>query len=165
MFSWSLSTGFLLSGVQEEGYPALTSMQRPNICEMNWKSQGNKLNGVISTGRGEKKVVSKCFCLKGTTDFPSPHISSVWMLCCCTQLEKKALRNDFITDLSFLISAWKLYCVTRFIANSIPCQRGSRSAVLERAPAVESRPCSAPRLLSPGTRLGSDHTHNTRELA
>lgn len=96
---------------------------------MNWKSQGNKLSGVISTGRGEKKVVSKCFCLKRTTDFPSPHISSVWMLCCCTQLEKEALRNDFITDLSFLISDWKLYCVTRFMANSIPCQRGSRSAV------------------------------------
>lgn len=132
---------------------------------MNWKNQDNKLSGVISTGRGGKKVVLKCFCLKGTTDFPSPHISSVWMLCCCTQLEKEALRNDFITDLSFLISDWKLYCVTRFMANSIPCQRGSRSAVLERAPAVESRPCSAPRLLSPGTRLGSDHTHNTRELA
>lgn len=29
---------------------------------------------------GKKNVVLKCFRLKGTTDFPSPHISSVWML-------------------------------------------------------------------------------------
>lgn len=127
------------------------------------KSQGNKLNEVISTGRGGKKVVSKCFCLKGTTDFPSPHISFVWMLYCCRQLEKKkALQNDFITALSFWISDWKLGYVTGFRANSIPPPVSEAPAPLERAPAVESRPCSAPRLIPPA-RVRGLTTHTAPE--
>lgn len=90
------------------GYPLLTSMQCPNISKMNGKRQGDKLNGVISTGRGKKKnptVVSKCFCLKGTADCPSPRISSVWMLCCCTQMEKN---HPFKIALLWIWVSWFL---------------------------------------------------------
>lgn len=36
-----------------------------------------------------KKVVLKCFCLKGTTDFPSSSISSIWMLSAAAHNWKK----------------------------------------------------------------------------
>lgn len=152
------------SAVQEEGTPHLL------LCSVqifvSWMGKVRVINPMkLFQLEGGGKIVSKCFCFKGTTDFPSPRISSVWMLSAAAHNWKKQLQNDFITDLSFLNSDWKLPYVTRFTANSIPCQWGSLSAMLERAPAVESRPCSAPRLSSPGTCLGSDHTHTTRELA
>lgn len=116
---------------------------------MNGKSQSNKLNEVTSTRRGKEKSSIKVFPSQRNHWLSIPsYFICLDALCCCTQLENKALQNDFIRDLSFLISAWELHYVTRSIANSIPCQRGSRSAVLDRAPAVESRPCSAPRLVS-----------------
>lgn len=51
---WTALSPFWWAG---GGYPILTFMQCPNIYNMNAKKQGNKLNGVTSTGRGEKIIL------------------------------------------------------------------------------------------------------------
>lgn len=91
---------------------------------MNGKSHGNKLNEVISTGRGKEKSCIKVFLSQRNhwLSIPSYFICLDALSC---WKKKNALQNDFIMDLSFLISAWKLHYVTGFTANSIPCQWGS----------------------------------------
>lgn len=76
------------SAVQEEGTPHLL------LCSVqifvSWMGKVRVINPMkLFQLEGGGKIVSKCFCFKGTTDFPSPRISSVWMLSAAAHNWKK----------------------------------------------------------------------------
>lgn len=108
---------------------------------MNGKSHGNKLNEVISTGRGKEK---SC-CIKVFLSQRNHWLSIPSYFICLDALSCWKKKMPFKMTLLWIWVSWFLpgSFTTSLVSQLIPSPV-SEAPAAERAPAVESRPCSAP---------------------